>query len=223
MILQMKINAENLQKSYFIANQVEVKALKNISVEINQGESVAIMGPSGAGKSTFLHLLGLMDKPTGGKLYLNGIDYACLNENEYSRARREKIGFIFQMHYLLPDFTVYENVLMPVWGKSEEIKAKALDIIDKLGLSERLEHMPSELSGGEQQRVALARAFIKGPEIIMADEPTGNLDRDTGEKVEKILFDECKERNISLILVTHNPELAVKAGRIIKMRDGLVE
>ena len=219
----MRIKTENLQKSFFIANRVEVKALKNVSIEISPGESVAVMGPSGAGKSTFLHLLGLMDKPTGGKLFMDGVDYAGLSDSEYSRARREKIGFIFQMHYLLPDFTVLENVLMTVWDKPGDIELKAKNIIGKLGLSERLEHMPGELSGGEQQRVALARALIKDPEILMADEPTGNLDRDTGEKVENLLFGECRERGISLIMVTHNPELAAKAGRIIKMRDGHLE
>jgi ABC-type lipoprotein export system ATPase subunit len=219
----MNITAESLQKSYFLDRGLEVKALRSVSIEIKPGETVAIMGPSGAGKSTLLHLLGLMDRPTGGKLLIDGVDYAGLSDRKYSLTRREKVGFLFQMHYLLPDFTVLENVVLPVWDEPEQKRKKAKELLDKLGLSDRLEHMPGELSGGEQQRVAMARALVKDPAVVMADEPTGNLDRETGEKVEEILFNECKNRGISMVLVTHNPDLASKAGRIIKMRDGLIE
>jgi lipoprotein-releasing system ATP-binding protein len=219
----MNIAAESLQKSYFLDHGVEVKALKMVSVSIKSGETAAIMGPSGAGKSTLLHLLGLMDRPTGGRILIDGQDYTGLSDKEYSHVRREKIGFLFQLHYLLPDFTVLENVLLPIWENKEQSKKKATALLEKLGLSDRLEHMPGELSGGEQQRVAMARALVKGPLILMADEPTGNLDRETGEMVEEVLFDECKNRGISLVLVTHNPDLAAKAGRIIRMRDGIIE
>ncbi len=219
----MNITAENLQKSYFLDHGLEVKALRKVSLEIKSGETAAIMGPSGAGKSTLLHLMGLMDRPTGGKILIDGIDYSVLTDKEHSLAKRDKVGFLFQMHYLLPDFTVLENVLLPVWDQKANMLDKALSLLEKLGLSGRLEHMPGELSGGEQQRAAMARALIKDPSVLMADEPTGNLDRETGEKVEQLLFSECMSRGIALLLVTHNPDLASKAGRIIRMRDGLIE
>jgi lipoprotein-releasing system ATP-binding protein len=219
----MNITAENVQKTYFLDRGLEVRALKKIDLVIKSGETIAIMGPSGAGKSTLLHILGLMDRPTGGKMLIDGIDYTHLQDKAYSAARSSKIGFLFQMHYLLPDFTVWENVMLPIWDESDGKKEKARQILERLGLSNRLEHMPGELSGGEQQRVAMARALVKEPEILMADEPTGNLDRETGEKVEEVLFGECKKRDISLVLVTHNPDLAAKAGKIIRMRDGMLE
>jgi lipoprotein-releasing system ATP-binding protein len=219
----MNITGSNIQKSFYLDRGLEVKALKKIDIEIKSGETVAIMGPSGAGKSTLLHILGLMDRPSGGNLFIDGIDYSRIHEGAYSQARYSKIGFLFQMHYLLPDFTVWENIIVPIWDESKEKKQKAGRILERLGLSNRLEHMPGELSGGEQQRAALARALVKEPEILMADEPTGNLDRETGEQVEEVLFGECRERGISLVIVTHNPELAAKAGRIIRMRDGMLE
>ena len=219
----MNIVAENIQRSYYLDRGLEVKALKKIDIAINAGETIAIMGPSGAGKSTLLHILGLMDRPTGGKLLIDGLDYSQMPDSAYSEARHAKIGFLFQLHYLLPDFTVWENVMIPIWDASAEKKEKARHILERLGLSSRLEHMPGELSGGEQQRVAMARALVKNPEILMADEPTGNLDRETGEKVEEVLFSECKARSISLIIVTHNSELAAKAGKIVRMRDGMLE
>jgi len=148
-------------------------------------------------------------------------DAGLLNETEQSHFRREKLGFLFQMHYLLPDFTVWENVLIPVWEKRAEKDDEARSLLEQLGLIERLQHFPMELSGGEQQRVALARALINGPELLMADEPTGNLDRETGAKVEDLLFDACAKRNITLLLVTHNPELADRADRTMRMRDGM--
>jgi len=218
----MDIIAENIEKSYFLGRGLEVKALKKVSIEIRRGETLAIMGPSGAGKSTLLHLLGLMDRPTGGRLLIDGVDSVLSSDGEYAEIRRKQIGFLFQLHYLLPDFSVLENVLLPVWEAPEK-RQKAVELLDRLGLSGRLEHMPGELSGGEQQRVAMARALVKGPAVLMADEPTGNLDRETGEKVEDLLLSECKNEGISLVIVTHNPELAAKAGRTIKMRDGSLE
>jgi lipoprotein-releasing system ATP-binding protein len=218
----MHLKAENLIKSFELGRDVKIQALRDVSLEISQGEIVSIIGPSGAGKSTLLHLLGLMDRPTAGKIFFDGLDSNTFNDAAFSGIRNEKIGFLFQFHYLLPDFSVLENILIPVWQKRAEKKDFALKLLDRLGLSNRIEHMPSELSGGEQQRVALARALINNPELIMADEPTGNLDRETGEKVEEIMFAESRKNNITIILVTHNTELAGKATRVLKMRDGRI-
>lgn len=218
----MNVQVENLQKSFFLNRGLEIKALRDIQLEIQSGQSISIIGPSGAGKSTLLHLLGLMDRPTGGKIIFDRQDFSRSSDSELTAARRTMIGFLFQLHYLLPDFTVWENVLLPVWNDRSIKKSKALDLLERLGLKDRFDHMPSELSGGEQQRVALARALINAPKLLMADEPTGNLDRETGEKVEEIIFSECKSNNITLIIVTHNPELADRADRIVKMRDGMI-
>ncbi|MCB4790728.1 MAG: ABC transporter ATP-binding protein [Elusimicrobia bacterium] len=218
----MNIITENLHKTFSLEHGVEVSALRGIDLNIDSGQTVAIVGPSGAGKSTLLHILGLMDRPSLGRVVLDGQDYSMLSDKERSCARKNKIGFLFQLHYLLPEFTVLENITIPVWENQVRMKDEITGLIDKLGLADRAEHLPSELSGGEQQRVALARALINSPSILLADEPTGNLDRATGEKVEKIIFEECKNRGITLVLVTHNPELAAKADRIIKMSDGVL-
>ncbi|MFC1501401.1 ABC transporter ATP-binding protein [Elusimicrobiota bacterium] len=216
----MNVTVENLEKVFSVEKNVNIQALKDISTEIKSGEKVSIVGPSGAGKSTLLHIIGLMDRSTNGKLFLDGNEMGSLNDFEHSEIRRNKIGFLFQMHYLLHEFTVLENVLLPVWDNRGTKLNEALDILNKLGLDKRLNHMPVELSGGEQQRVSLARSLINNPRLLMADEPTGNLDRETGEIVENLIFSECKNRNITLLLVTHNTELAQKADRIMKMRDG---
>jgi lipoprotein-releasing system ATP-binding protein len=219
----MEIKASNLQKNFKPGRGVEVKAIRNASLEINKGETIAVTGPSGAGKSTLLHLLGLMDKPSGGSLTIDGVEISDLNDTRRASLRKEKIGFLFQMHYLLPEFTVLENVLIPVWAERKTKQGKLEGLLEGLGLKDRIHHLPSELSGGEQQRVALARALANSPELLLADEPTGDLDRETGEIVERIIFSECKKNNISLVLVTHNEELAAKAGKILKMRDGLLQ
>ncbi len=218
----MNISARNLSKHYILNKGLEVAALKEASFEISAGETVAVVGPSGAGKSTLLHLVGLMDSPSGGTIKINGELFSDASADLRARTRREKIGFMFQMHYLLPEFTVMENILIPVWNKRSDKIKEAAALVERLGLSRRADHLPAELSGGEQQRVALARALINGPELLLADEPTGNLDRETGEIVEQIIFSECRNRNITIILVTHNSELSNKAGRLIKMRDGLI-
>lgn len=219
----MNIKAENIHKSYTTDKGVEVKAIREASLDIAQGEIVAVTGPSGAGKSTLLHILGLMDKPSGGRIFMDGNDITGLTEKQRADMRRMNIGFLFQMHYLLPEFTVFENVMIPVWDKIKEKKEAAVTLLHMLGLEGRLDHLPSELSGGEQQRAALARALINDPGLILADEPTGDLDRETGEKVERILLDECRNRKVTLILVTHNDELAKKATRTIRMRDGIIQ
>lgn len=218
----MDIKVEGLNKSYFISDKIEVRALHDVELEVKSGETIAIIGPSGAGKSTLLHLIGLMDSPTRGKVMFEGIDQVSADENQRSDTRRNKIGFLFQLHYLLPEFTIEENVMLPVWHSRSGKKDKVKPLLGRLGLSERLSHLPSELSGGEQQRAALARALICEPRLLLCDEPTGNLDRETGENVENIIFSECREKKITLILVTHNMELAKKAGRIIEMRDGAI-
>ena len=219
----MQIRFDNISKTYQIGRNVEIKALRGVSALIEQGESVAIVGPSGAGKSTLLHMAGLMDRPTGGNVFLDREDAGAYSDIRACDIRRKNIGFIFQMHYLLPEFNVIENVLIPAWDKRGKLLSEAKSLLGSLGLGSRLEHLPSELSGGEQQRVALARALINEPTLVLADEPTGNLDRETGTMVEDIMLAECRRRNATLIVVTHNPELAAKAGRIISMRDGAIE
>jgi lipoprotein-releasing system ATP-binding protein len=201
---------------------VQTNVLKGLDLEINSGEIVSVVGPSGAGKSTLLHIIGLMDSPTEGKLLLDEKDYSLERESVRSGMRSSKIGFLFQMHYLLPEFNVLENVLLPAWDKRNEARVSALGMLETMGLSDRLTHMPNELSGGEQQRVALVRSLINEPECLLCDEPTGNLDRETGEKVEKLIFEEAKKRKITAIIVTHNPDLARKTDRTISIRDGLL-
>jgi len=216
----MNIKTVNLNKIYKKKNSKDVHVLKNINLFIKSGEKVAFTGPSGAGKSTLIHILGLMDRPTSGKVFIDNIDCFKSDDKYLGKMRKDSIGFIFQFHYLLADFTVLENILLPVW-EQKEIKAKEAEkILKKVGLSHRASHFPNELSGGEQQRAALARALINNPKIIFADEPTGNLDRATGKEIEKLLFDTASDTEATLILVTHNDRLASKADRVIKMSDG---
>ncbi|MCL2484901.1 MAG: ABC transporter ATP-binding protein [Endomicrobia bacterium] len=218
----MNIKAVNLNKHYKKNDSPDVEVLKNINLEIKAGEKVAFTGPSGAGKSTLIHILGLMDRPTSGNVFVDGKDCFASNDSYLCSMRKENIGFVFQFHYLLADFTVLENVLLPVWKDRAEKLKKAEAVLEKVGLLHRKNHFPNELSGGEQQRAALARALINDPKIIFADEPTGNLDRATGLEIEKLLFESSTERNATLILVTHNEELAAKSDRIIKMQDGKI-
>lgn len=219
-IQNMKIETKNLIKNYLIPKSKEVNVLKGINLLINSGEKVALMGPSGAGKSTLIHILGLMDKPTSGKVFIDDTDITSFKQNKLAKIRNENIGFVFQFHYLLADFTVMENILMPVWNKRKEKKDYAMDMLETMGLRDRINHMPNELSGGEQQRVALARALINNPKILFADEPTGNLDRQTGTLIENLMFDMCTKLKTTLLVVTHSPDLASLADRQIKMIDG---
>lgn len=218
----MHIRFENVFKEFNAGRNAEIHALKGISLEIASGESVAVIGPSGAGKSTLLHLMGLMDRPTAGSIFFDRVPVTGKSEAELSALRRERIGFMFQLHYLLPEFTVWENLMIPVWKRRAAKAPEATRILERLGIANRSGHLPGELSGGEQQRAALARALINDPKILLADEPTGNLDRETGQTVESFLFSVCRERGITLIAVTHNAELAGQAGRIISMRDGTI-
>ncbi len=218
----MKLETKNLIKNYIVPKSGEVKVLKGIDLLINSGEKVALMGPSGAGKSTLIHILGLMDKPTSGNVLIDDKDITSFSPAKLAKMRKENIGFVFQFHYLLADFTVMENILMPVWDDRKTKKEYALNMLETMGLTDRANHMPNELSGGEQQRVALARALINNPKILFADEPTGNLDRQTGEKIESLMFKMCSKLKTTLLVVTHSQELANLADRQIKIVDGKI-
>ena len=218
----MKLETKNLIKNYIVPKSGEVKVLKGIDLLINSGEKVALMGPSGAGKSTLIHILGLMDKPTSGNVLIDDKDITSFSPAKLAKMRKENIGFVFQFHYLLADFNVMENILMPVWNDRKVKKESALNMLEIMGLTDRANHMPNELSGGEQQRVALARALINNPKILFADEPTGNLDRQTGEKIENLMFEMCSKLKTTLLVVTHSQELANLADRQIKIVDGKI-
>jgi len=216
------IKAENLHKQY-----EKLKVLKGVSLHINKGEVVAIVGPSGAGKTTLLQLIGTLDKPTNKdyKLVINNTDLTGLSDKELSKFRNKEIGFIFQFHQLLPEFTALENVAIPAYiaGLSKEkADRKAAELLELLGLKERLHHKPSKLSGGEQQRVAVARALVNNPSVIMADEPSGNLDSTNAKQLHKLFFDLRDRFNQTFVIVTHNEELAEMSDRKLSMRDGVI-
>jgi lipoprotein-releasing system ATP-binding protein len=218
------IRLEQLTKT-FVKDGNRIEVLRGIDLQIERGGSLAMLGVSGAGKSTLIHILGTLDHPTTGSLYINNVDVFRWNEKELAEFRNRKIGFVFQFHHLLPEFTSLENTMMPalIRGLSkEEARKKARAILAELGLEHRLTHKPGELSGGEQQRVALARAMVMEPEILLADEPTGNLDTETGKKVEDLLVDINKNKNVTLVVVTHNKSLADRMSRSIGLRDGRV-
>lgn len=201
----------------------EINVLKGVSLEVNKRDFITIMGPSGAGKSTFLHILGTLDKPTSGEIYYGEENISLYNEEQTSNFRNEKIGFVFQFYHLLQDFTVVENIAMPLLIKRMKIKdalKRAEIFLEIMGLKDRKNHKPGELSGGEQQRVAIARALINEPEIILADEPTGNLDRKTGKEVLNYILDVHERLSATLILVTHDPELGSMGRKRFNMVDG---
>lgn len=215
------IIAENIHKSY---GTLEV--LKGVDLHIKNGEFVAIIGPSGAGKTTLLQILGTLDNPTSaGRLEINGKDITRMNDTEMSKFRNKHIGFVFQFHQLLPEFTAVENVCIPAFigGKSkDETIAEAKKILDFLGLSDRYDHKPSELSGGEQQRVAVARALINKPDVIFADEPSGNLDTTSARNLYKLFFELREKLGQTFVIVSHNHELANMADRKLEIRDGII-
>lgn len=214
------IKATNIQKRYG-----ELEVLKGVSLEIGEGEIVSIVGASGAGKSTLLHIVGTLDKPDSGTLSIKGIETGKLSDKKLSQFRNLAIGFVFQFHHLLPEFTALENVCIPAFiaGKSQaEAEAKAAELLGFLGLSERINHKPSELSGGEQQRVAVARALVNQPAVVLADEPSGNLDSQSAKDLHQMFFDLRDKFNQTFVIVTHNTELADMADRKLVMRDGQI-
>ena len=225
----MIVRLDEVSRTYTMG-EISVHALREVSLSIKRGESVAIMGPSGSGKTTLLNLIGALDKPTGGRVYIDGVDITDMSEKDLTNVRREKISFVFQFFNLLPVLSAYENVELPllISGVDEETRKSRVDhLINLVGLAERAEHRPDELSGGEQQRVAIARALAKPPGsassiVVLADEPTGDLDSTTGEEIMKVLIELTKGEGGTLICVTHDPEVGERMDRVLKMRDGLI-
>ncbi|MFA4991970.1 MAG: ABC transporter ATP-binding protein [Candidatus Omnitrophota bacterium] len=218
------LRAEKVHKTYKDSKK-ELHVLKGIDLEIKKSEVAAIVGPSGAGKSTLLHVLGGIQRPSSGKVYLDTSDLYGLDDAKRAGFRNQKIGFVFQFYHLLPEFNALENVILPgkVRGeRSLKVKDRAERLLEEVGLKKRKLHRPGELSGGEQQRVAIARALINNPKLLLCDEPTGNLDSKMGEEVLKILFDLNKKNTTSIVIVTHDKEIAKKADRIIEMKDGRI-
>jgi len=220
--LESILNLRNVSKIYQSA-QRELRVLNNINFSISAGDSVAITGPSGSGKTTLLGLCAGLDGASEGSVELNGIALEKLNEDERAAVRNQNIGFIFQNFQLLPTLTALENVMVPMELRgAKNIRSHAMELLEKVGLSDRAQHYPIQLSGGEQQRVSLARAFSNTPQILFADEPTGNLDAETSEKIIKLLFDLNRDAGTTLVIVTHDLDLAAKTGRTIKIKGGAV-
>ena len=211
------LTAKNINKRYGT-----VDVLKGVDMEIQKGEVVSIVGPSGSGKSTLLHILGTLDKPDKGEVYLHNQDLTRLQGNKLSSFRNKHIGFVFQFHHLLPEFSAVENVCIPGWllSNKNDVRNKAIELLNILGLGHRIENKPAQLSGGEQQRVAVARALINQPDIVFADEPTGNLDTANAKELHELFFDLRKKFQQTFLIVTHNEELAQLSDRVLHMKDG---
>lgn len=213
-------------KKNFLHEGTVVEVLRGVDLVISSGEMVCVVGASGAGKSTLLHLLGTLDLPTSGSITCEGRDVTQLSSSELAAFRNQRIGFVFQFHHLLPEFTALENVMMPglVRGmRRPPLEKKSQELLEEVGLGHRLKHRPGELSGGEQQRVALARALVMEPALILADEPTGNLDSATSDAIHKLFFDLNARRGTTFLIVTHSRDLAARMPRVVSMRDGRVE
>jgi len=216
------IRIEGLHKT-FRSGPEELRVLDGIDLEIEKGEMIAIVGASGVGKSTLLHILGGLDRPTSGRILYGDTEVFSLEPRDLARFRNERVGFVFQFHHLLPEFTALENVMLPALIRRTERKEAAgiaTDLLNEVGLGGRLRHRPGELSGGEQQRVAVARALVLKPDVVLADEPTGNLDAHTGEAVHELLRSVNRQKAVTFVIVTHNDHLAVRADRVLKMAEG---
>ncbi|MBA4371604.1 MAG: lipoprotein-releasing system ATP-binding protein LolD [Thermodesulfovibrio sp.] len=223
--MEKLIEAVEVTKTFTTAAGA-LSVLKGISMSVSPGEMVGIIGASGAGKSTLLHILGALDKPTSGRILFRGKDLFQVDDNELAAIRNSHIGFVFQFHHLLPEFTALENVVFPgiIGGRPfEEVEKEAKGLLEELGLAKRLHHRPGQLSGGEQQRVAVARALIQSPQIVLADEPTGNLDTTTGNELFELFVEQNRRRGVSFVIVTHNQSLSDRCHRVIDMADGMIK
>ncbi len=217
------VTVQNVTKTFEHEGR-SLEVLKGIDLEIGAGEMVTIVGPSGAGKSTLLHLIGTLDLPTEGRILYDGRDVTLLGSSDLAEFRNRSIGFVFQFHHLLPEFTALENVMMPglIQG-GRRLENRARELLSEVGLSERLTHRPGELSGGEQQRVALARALLMQPKLVLADEPTGNLDSQTSDSVQSLIFDLNRRHGITFLIVTHSRDFAAMMPRQVSMKDGRID
>ena len=221
------LEARALSKTYALA-RAEVAVLKSVTLSVHAGETLAVMGASGSGKSTLLHCLGGLDRPTSGQVFFNGGDLFALSAAARTEVRATKLGFVFQAYHLLPELDVLENVMLPALARRgalarrAALEARARELLESVGLAARATHLPSEMSGGEQQRAALARALMNEPELVLADEPTGNLDSATGEQVLEYLFRLTRDRGHTLVMVTHNADIAARCNRTLILRDGKI-
>ena len=218
------VQVANLKKTYRLGN-LTVQALRGVNLTLQQAEFVVITGPSGSGKTTLLNIIGTLDKPSAGSVTIDGENITSMNDGQLTQLRRHKIGFIFQFHNLIPVLTALENVELPLLTagiKPKVAEERARSMLEHVGLKERLTHLPDELSGGEQQRVAIARALANHPKIILADEPTGDLDTKTGTEVVQIMYEAAKRENASVLVVTHDPVVADRAEKLFEMRDGII-
>ncbi|MEK6602706.1 MAG: ABC transporter ATP-binding protein [Candidatus Binatota bacterium] len=216
------LEVQGLHKTFIEAGE-EIHVLRGLDLALAEGDRLAIVGESGVGKSTLLHLLGTLDRPSSGQVIYRGKDLSLLNEDELSRIRNREIGFVFQFHYLLPDFSALENVMLPALIRGwewERARKEAVRLLEMVGLKERISHRPGKLSGGEQQRVAVARSVILEPQLILADEPTGDLDPATGEEIQNLLFRLNEERRVAFVVATHNRRFAARVGAQMELREG---